>query len=399
MRTIIFKITLCLFLALFSTQISQAQFGKLKDKLKKKKKPVKKETTTTSKPSTTTTSTTKAEPAKVELKPLTFERFQPRLSYSTLLRSISIQEKTGKFYINNVAGLTVSFLPKTEEGGGKAVYGPEANQHKIEAFLKEGDKQLAKFVFRIGREEGPYTEISGVSSGSVTATKAGYVGSYTFTNNANCVLEFTIDGKLFQKFPFKVEKKENSDAYAKYPHMFFLEGPWSDFGYINIPDNKDDSSVYFKFYSRHQNLEYVSKDYFYAIKMYKDGKIFAINPVSSGFDAYKPIADMVDAKRIWKRYEKPLFKAANTNKLIFGRDLRQDGNYEVRVMYYEDSKPGSKQIAGPWGQKMDVYAFQIKGGKIVHQGRQDRATKDNEFFIEGGRDAWWIQKKGGTYLK
>lgn len=369
--SILSKLILGVFLMFFAVSTSQAQLNKFKkkaqEKLNKNKKEEKK-TTETPKPSNTTT-TTKPKPAKVALKPLTYERFQPKVSYSTLLRSVAIQPKTGKLYFN---AFTISFLPKTEEGGGNATYGTEPNQHKIHAFLKQGDKELAKFVFYTGRQEGPFTEVS-LALGSMTAEKEGYVGFHNFTDNADCTLEFLLDDKLIQKFPFKVVKKANSDPYAKDANMFFLEGPWTDFGYIYIMDNKDDNSVYFKFYSRHQKLEYVSQDYFYAVQLYKDGKLFGSfsrEEMKNNPNKFK--AFTVGAKRIWKRYEIPLYNADAQGTSMFGKHLRKDGNYEVRVTYYDDYTSKGKQVTGPWGQKMDVYAFQIKGGKIVQQGRQDR---------------------------
>ncbi len=61
------------------------------------------------------------------------------------------------------------------------------------------------------------------------------------------------------------------------------------------------------------------------------------------------------------------------------------------------NNPGKYEVVVEIDGKQSVYKFEVKDGKIRHSGRQVREGTDPLVYLEGGRDAWWIRKEGGTY--
>ncbi|MFQ3609761.1 MAG: hypothetical protein SNJ55_14095, partial [Chloroherpetonaceae bacterium] len=179
-------------------------------------------------------------------KPLAFDASSPtNVVFSDLLqyRGLTIESKSGELRLGE---LRLAFLPETEEGGAKAEYGTLDNQHRITAVLTKGGSEAGKFIFNFDSRAGAFSTVR-ASSGN------GYIESFTFTESADCILDFFVDAKKIFSFPFRVEKKASSDAYAKDGARYFLTGAWSEYGYVQVSSNAKMPIKWF-FFLCNQNL-------------------------------------------------------------------------------------------------------------------------------------------------
>ncbi|KER10856.1 MAG: hypothetical protein HY22_02050 [[Candidatus Thermochlorobacteriaceae] bacterium GBChlB] len=337
--------------------------------------------------------------ALAQPKPLVYDKpFPPAIAMSSFLgKGLSLENVSGRLAVQN---LTVSFLPDKEEGGGEAKYGYEPTDHKLYAVLSQSGTDLAKFLFQTSGTEGPFTRCS-ILSGS-TDTQKEYALDYTVTSGGEYLLSFFIDGKKFYDFPFSVLKKENADKFAEVKARYFLNGMWSDYGFLFFDPPNSAKGVRWVFFHEQQELETPTavKYYYVDIELFKNGKLFGAGGTGNkGTRFYQPWR--LESKRFWQREDLSLFTTGagdKTGKTIMPADLA-DGKYEIRMTYYDtnewqNGKP-TKVVAGPFQKKggADVFPFEVKGGKIQYQDRQVREKTPPEQFIEGGNSEWWTKRK------
>lgn len=332
-------------------------------------------------------------------KPLVYDKpFPPAIAMSSFLgKGLSLENVSGRLAVQ---AITVSFLPDKEEGGGTAKYGYEPNDHKLYAVLSQSGKDLAKFLFQTSGTEGPFTKCQ-ILSGSMETQKE-YALDYTVTSGGDYALSFFIDGKKFYDFPFSVLKKENADKFAEVKARYFLNGMWSEYGflYFDQPANSA-KGLRWVFFHEQQELETPTaiQEYAVDIELYKNGKLVGGIKDDKGQKSYQPLR--LKSKRFWQHEDNTLYTTApqgKSGKTLMPADLA-DGKYEIRMTYYdtyewENGKP-SKVVAGPFQKKggADVFPFEVKGGKIQYQDRQVREKTPPEQFIEGGNSEWWSKRK------
>ncbi len=333
-------------------------------------------------------------PLSAQPKPLAFDASSPtNVVFSDLLqyRGLTIESKSGNLRLGE---LRLAFLPESEEGGAKAEYGILDNQHRITATLSKGGTEAGKFIFNFDSREGAFSTVRATSSD-------GYVESVKFTESADCVLDFFVDAKKIFSFPFRVEKKSSSDAYAKDGARYFLTGAWSEYGYIQVSNNEKMPIKWF-FFLCNQNLSgNESIDVFADVELFKDGKLYGSWNQQAGVKGNEDKAAWLGANRIWRAVGDgdgmPLYTLNKENGEIMLPSHLKDGKYEIRITYYDKQKirDKPKMIAGQFQSKpgADVFAFEIKGGKVVPQGRQVSAPSP-ELMIQGGRFDTFVIRKG-----
>lgn len=327
-------------------------------------------------------------------KPLAFDASSPtNVVFSDLLqyRGLTIESKSGELRLGE---LRLAFLPESEEGGAKAEYGILENQHRITATLTKGGAQVGKFIFNFDSREGAFSTVRASSSD-------GYLESFTFTESADCILDFFVDAKKIFSFPFRVEKKASSDAYAKDGARYFLTGAWSEYGYIQVSSNPKMPIKWF-FFLCNQNLSgNESIDVFADVELFKDGKLYGSWNQQAGVKGNEDKPNWLGANRIWRAVGDgdgmPLYTLNKDGGEIMLPSHLKDGKYELRITYYDKQKIRDKPkvIAGQFQSKpgADVFPFEVKGGKVVQQGRQVSAPAP-ELVIQGGRFDSFIVRKG-----
>lgn len=389
---------------------AQAQIGKLKNKLKNatEKQEEKAPEQTQEAPASGSSGTQlkkrdlmQEQNAPVALKPLVYDApFKPKVTYESLLKGVTIRPESGQLRIRQT--FTCSFMPEKEKGGTFALYGVKPEKHKLTVHLNKGGQTLGKYMAMVmqsdaggfrSKRKGPFADFSVVTSSNGYVEKAGYdTEEYAFTEAGAYELVFLLDGEPFQRFPFNVNIAKSDDPYAAKPALYTLSGPWSDVGYVHIPENKDDGYVTFYTFLRRTEAGKMREDFEYRVEILRSGQ--SLGQVKKHFGA----------KDTWNEIAIPLSKGGgdNLSSSFLGKDLRPDGKYEIRISYF-DPKASSQgkdvPVPGPNGQVKDAYAFEVKGGKIQPQGWQNRATAEELEVVEGGADQFWILRQGGAYFK
>lgn len=335
-----------------------------------------------------------ARPLSAQPKPLAFDASSPtNVVFSDLLhyRGLTIESNSGDLRLGE---LRLAFLPETEAGGSNAEYGTLDNQHRITAVLSKGGAEAGKFIFNFDSREGAFSTMRATSGN-------GYIESFNFTESADCVLDFFVDAKKIFSFPFRVEKKASKDAYAKDGARYFLTGAWSEYGFMQVSSNAKMPIKWF-FFLCNQNLSgNESIDVFADVELFKDGKLYGSWNQQAGVKGNEDKANWLSANRIWRAVGDgdgmPFYTLNKDGGEIMLPSHLKDGKYEVRIIYYDKQKirDKPKMIAGQFQSKpgADVFAFEIKGGKVVQQGRQVSAPSP-ELMIQGGRFDSFVLRKG-----
>jgi hypothetical protein len=190
----------------------------------------------------------------------------------------------------------------------------------------------------------------------------------------NYVLDFEIEDKPFYRLPFSVSMGKNDDIYNP-GVLFFLDGPWSDYGVISYPN----VNRYMQFAVWLRSKEKPSKkETHYDLKLVrrKDGKVLAgdwgddaaviLKPGWIGFNLY---LNRLNGER----------PENGSTEFPVAEVLKADGDYAVLL-----SLEGK-----PYGE----YPFTVKGGAILYQGNQLPETADRLSYFDGGRNSYWLKRR------
>jgi hypothetical protein len=152
--------------------------------------------------------------------------------------------------------------------------------------------------------------------------------------------------------------------------MWFLDGPWEDWGYLYYSEARPEQNLLWKVWLRNKEPDVRGIDAKVDVTIYRGGAPICTNP---------PAAH--NLKPMWNRWEfmmsEPM-KGTSGGRYFKAKDLlAKDGKYQLRMTI--DGKP-----YGTWN-------FQVKGGCLAYAGRTIRGS-DPLTFVEGGLDAWWYKK-------
>lgn len=159
---------------------------------------------------------------------------------------------------------------------------------------------------------------------------------FQFTKPGDYVLEFQIEGKPFQRVPFSVKKVAGDDPYSN-QELWQLDGDWSHYGYLHIPNNSPSSSVAFKLWMQAPEPKSIKG---HAKILGPNGKVVGETGLA-GF-------------RLQTRWSRHPFNFRTPQGALTGDQLFQT--------------PGSYTILLELDGQTRRFPFRVAGAKIVRQG-------------------------------
>lgn len=158
--------------------------------------------------------------------------------------------------------------------------------------------------------------------------------------------------------------------------MYFLNGAWSDWAYLFYPNADPEQNLLFKVWVRHQDHSVIRKEAKIRIEVIrnKDKKLLCTSRDGSWTLPYE-----------WTRFEFDMAFPTAFDRNDLGEYFKTkhllavEGDYTIKMTI-------NGALYGTWN-------FSVVGGKLSYTGRTERGKADRLSFIEGGRDAWWYQRR------
>ncbi len=303
------------------------------------------------------------------------EPFQPAIMWSSLLNNDCwyYNITNGQMYLNN---LDVSFLPKKTKSGEAVNYAGYANPVPLLRMeVVDITTGAIKGTLHYGAKASilPFYEMEQLTGKNYAFSVTVKEGSYE--------LRFFAGTKHFYTYPFSVEKKTNPDPYASVHDLYFLKGPWEEWGRVEFgPDN----DFIFNFYLTdasttitNQSVWDNSKQYDFLIKMYRDGKMAGAHRIQNMGNGFE-YAGIQTRNGKWMKFDATMFAypvvATGTgagSKKFLKKDELKDGNYTLDLLL--------KDKAGV--EKTLQYTFVVKNGVIQPHPRADRAQNTDPLTV------------------
>lgn len=290
---------------------------------------------------------------------------QPRVRMKTLLDSMQVGGR-GTFSLGK---LYAECLPEpVRQSKGNYGYNPY-DGGKLSATLKASNGQpLNTFVFYAEKitsmwELGRYEVIGGPQ-----AVKPLAVGSY--------ILDFAIEDKVFQRFPFSVSTVESKDVYRP-ETIYLLDGPWKDYAELYYP--KPDRYTQLWVWLRDaENAGAQLREIQYTLKLVRerDGKLIAEGGGATSAMRLRPQ---------WAGYKlsfRPLAVAAGGSSEFHASELlASEGDHRIELSL--DGKPYAS------------YRVTIKGGKFHRDAAHAREAAGALMPLESEPNYWSLRRTAG----
>lgn len=282
--------------------------------------------------------------------------------------------------------LIFSFLPPNLEGGDIPNYSSDIKEEVMvvaKVVDRKTQKELGAFYFDVNPYQNTFShgeQHTGHGYDKVIQMKEGQYD-----------LKFYGTGTHFFTLPFKVIKKKSKDPYSVFPEVYFLKGPWENWGYITTDDSKTGGKQWlqFMFYIDYDNPE-VESEYKQAVNsevMYRGTvyrgttKIGLLLPQKAQAEKRGKNFDRTAtatrgtwttmgsylAKLNWKHED-------NKSRYVNLKTLK-DGQYTI-VLEVKDAH-------GKYTKK--TFPFQISGGKPIGHSSSTRGKHNDKYtFMESG---------------
>ena len=292
--------------------------------------------------------------------------YEPGLMYSTVLNGIVMLPDSGQFRMDNVQAV---FLP---DPGSSTYYpyDPEGGGRLWVILTGAGGEELYRFNCYAEKLKDPYWLISSYKAVDLRTGADAGVGWVDLAREGDYLLSWYLDSGLFYTFPFSVSKVLSDDPFVG-GDRWFIDGAWEDWAYLYYRDADPESSIHFKVWLRNKS---VGADRDVKPRM-------EVHHASAGLVATTRMMTLT-LKPKWNRFELDLIfpmEGTSGGAYVKARDLLQrDGGYALKL-WLDD------EYYGEW-------EFGVKGGKLEYYGRAVRGS-DPLTFIEGGRDAWWYERR------
>lgn len=288
----------------------------------------------------------------------------PGLMFSTVLNGLKTDARRGAFYVDQLQAV---FLPPAES---KSIYPYNPDDGgKLWATLQDGaGAELARFDFYGEKREPPFWLLGSYKLSGPAKPSDG--GKRLKLAKGDYVLEFFVEGTRFYRFPFAIDVISSGDAFAPEDYTF-VDGDWSNWGYLYYPDANPEQNIEWKTWLRNKAHER-SKDVKISVEVRRGKKLICVSRPGTTHTLQPE----------WTRFAFGLVnppEGTSGGGYFKAKDLlATDGAYTLDMAI--DGKP--------YGQ----WSFTVKGGKLQYAGRAERGGGDPLTFIEGGRDAWWYGK-------
>jgi hypothetical protein len=281
----------------------------------------------------------------------------PSVMFSDILKSMSDQVFWENGQLRFFERVRMTFLPAFQDPQHIAAYNPNTGAFLVSE-LRNGEGELVNTVFWEARQDSfPYWTTTAVGNSDPAPLAA---GEYTLT--------WFIDGQAFWSLPFEVGKSPAESAYDQ-PNSY-LEGPWSEWAYIYVPNGNLSQAPTFNVFLRDKKAKPGNwMDKSVELDVLRNGKLVAQYGHESG--------SQQAAKPWWISFEFAL-RAPDNQGFVPASELLAEGDYEI-VMRVNDAPAGT-------------YRYRADG-VIPFSGRQDRESADRLSFLEGAQDRFYIQKQ------
>lgn len=287
----------------------------------------------------------------------------PGLLYSTLLNGVKLNQQTGSLRLEDIQAV---FLPVPQSTDS---WKYNATDGKLTATLTtDQGKALGEYRFHARQTRGVFWLLG---SHQVTTPGGGTGNDIKITSAGNYLLQFAVEDKPFYKFPFSVAVQTSGDEFDP-GKRYYLDGDWSKMGYLFYGGANPKSSIEFKTWLRDKNKTDAFRSDKVDIRVIRssDKKVVAVSGTRSNGSTYQ-------LKPTWVRYSFVLHTPKTVEPISAADILKNDGNYHVEVVVN--------------GSNTARFPFSIKDNKIPKTGRQIRESTDPKIYVEGGRDAWWLE--------
>jgi hypothetical protein len=286
------------------------------------------------------------------------EEQPPGLTFSGVLNAVKLSPADGQFRIEKIQALS---LPEAK-GTTSSPYAPDGGG-KLWTILKKADgTELYRFDWYAEKLEPPLWLLGTYKAKDLRTGKDAGGGQVPLTEPGNYVLEFCLESGKFYTFPFAVSKTDAG---------YFLDGDWENWGYLLYAGANPEEGLQFKIWLRNKAVG--EKTVRTKIEI-KDaaGKLLC----TSRPDTSQTLTPE------WNRFAFDLIspmEGTSGGAYFKAKDLlANDGNYVLRLEM-------DGQLYGEW-------PFSVADHKLNYVGRTVRGS-DPLTFIDGGKDAWWYEKK------
>lgn len=282
------------------------------------------------------------------------QKYPPGIMYSTILANVKVNARGGWFHLGNQ--IQNVFVPSGSSG--KAVLS-RGNGTEICHWMWELDEYALPPPYKLFAFRQPL-EPSGRNY-DPQKLKLTEPGAY--------VLDFYIGSKVMYSFPFSVSTLEPENPFDG-ETMYFIDGAWSDWGYLFYKDAEPGNTLYWKIWLRERSFRLPNRKVSVEITRDSDRKVVCLTNTGLTFNFSQE----------WVRYEFQLVGPGDAYGSYFkARDLLAvDGAYTLRMAID--------------GKEYGRWKFSVAAGRLVTTGRADRAKADSLSFVEGGKDAFWYEK-------
>lgn len=282
-------------------------------------------------------------------------KYPPGILYSSLLTGF-ILHPNGNLTLDGVSATFLPQLPMSPKG--HVPYNP-FDGGNLQTIIKSADGRVVETLRWFAKPmNNPFWLLSSFQPGPfVKMTPGDYIA------------EFLVEGKTFYRFPFTVAKEAAGDDpfAAGASDKLVLKGAWEDFGYLHLPQANPSAPLQYKSWFRAS----VKKGADISVEIFResDGKKVAESDPNT--------TESLPTK--WERLTFEMRKPG-LGPAFTGNDLlSSDGKYRLVVKID--------------GKLYGNYQFTVEGGKIQHHPRQRRGEADPLTFIEGGNDAWFVERQ------
>jgi hypothetical protein len=204
--------------------------------------------------------------------------------------------------------------------------------------------------------------------GGLQSVKPLAVGSY--------VLEFALEDKVFQRFPFSVSTVESKDVYRP-ETIYLLDGPWSDYAELYFPKPDRFTQLWVSLRDKENNGPR-PKEIQYALKLVRerDGKLIAEGGGATSAMVLRPQ---------WTSYKlsfRPLaVPAGGSSEFHASELLSSDGDHRIELSL--DGKPYAS------------YRVTVKGGKFQRDAAHARDAANALMPLENEPNYWSLRRISG----
>jgi len=292
--------------------------------------------------------------------------YPPGIMYSTLLNGVTIVANSGQLYLDNIQAV---FLPEPQSSD-YYPYNPDTGGAVWSTISTAGGEEILRFDWYASVLKKPYWLLDSYKLTDHRTGETGNSGHFKLPSG-DYTLDFFLDSGKFYTFDFTVSTVPAKDAFGG-DDYWFIDGPWEDWAYFYYADAKPDQSLHFKVWLRnkeHEPSKYVTPK----LKVFRGGELVCTSREGTSFNLHPA----------WNRWDMDLIfpmEGTSGGAYFKAKDLvGTDGSYTAKL--YIDDK-----LYGEW-------AFKIEGGNFNYTGRTVRGEADPLTFIEGGRDAWWYERK------